>query len=387
MINISQESKDKLKQFIYSDTLETVIQGLDLIDTLVENKEDICFIFDLTDEKPIVARDFMERLPSSEFKEYILLLMLCKIGSLQPELVMNITEIKIFRVPKNIHKLPSSIEYLTELKEIWLTGDRLIGLPETIANLTNLETLDLTETDLRQTTVSELEEFFVVCSKIPKLQSIDLSWTDLTTIPTTLFQLSNLRCLSLNIVDRGCGLLRVPEQLRELKSLEDLCLAGNYCLENESLDIIGNLTTLKYLDLNNTNISFLPESIGNLTNLSILDLGANELTILPESIGNLTNLSILELGDSKLTTLPKSIESLTNLTKLDLSYNHLMKIPDSIENLTNLTSLHLRENQLITLPNSIRKLTQLDELVLVENPISDNSKVMLRTIFGDKVKF
>ena len=41
MSNISTEHKEKLQQLIYSDDFETVIQGLELLDTLIEESQDI----------------------------------------------------------------------------------------------------------------------------------------------------------------------------------------------------------------------------------------------------------------------------------------------------------------------------------------------------------
>ena len=52
MSNISVKHKDKLQQLIYSYDFENVIQGLDLLDTLAEDENDIYDVFDLTDKIP-----------------------------------------------------------------------------------------------------------------------------------------------------------------------------------------------------------------------------------------------------------------------------------------------------------------------------------------------
>ncbi|MFX0139847.1 MAG: leucine-rich repeat domain-containing protein, partial [Candidatus Hodarchaeota archaeon] len=64
------------------------------------------------------------------------------------------------------------------------------------------------------------------------------------------------------------------------------------------------------LKLNGNSSLALPESIGNLSSLKELDLRDNKLTTLPESIGNLSSLKELDLRDNKLTTLPESIGNL-----------------------------------------------------------------------------
>ncbi|MHA1727740.1 MAG: leucine-rich repeat domain-containing protein, partial [Promethearchaeota archaeon] len=96
-------------------------------------------------------------------------------------------------------------------------------------------------------------------------------------------------------------------------------------------------------------LTALPESIGNLTSLRNLDLEGNELTALPESIGNLTSLKDLDLGGNKLTALPESIGNLTSLRDLDLGGNKLTALPESIGNLTSLRNLDLEGNELTAL--------------------------------------
>jgi len=60
----------------------------------------------------------------------------------------------------------------------------------------------------------------------------------------------------------------------------------------------------------------LPESIGNITSLKALNLSFNKLEILPESIGDLTSLKELDLNYNKLTNLPASISNSTSLKRL-----------------------------------------------------------------------
>ena len=51
MSNISTEHEEKLQQLIYSEDFENVVQGLDLLDTVVEDENDIYDVFDLIDKK------------------------------------------------------------------------------------------------------------------------------------------------------------------------------------------------------------------------------------------------------------------------------------------------------------------------------------------------
>ena len=90
-------------------------------------------------------------------------------------------------------------------------------------------------------------------------------------------------------------------------------------------DIFDGFANLERIDLNNNQLTELPQSIGNLTNLKWLTLSSNQLTELPQSIGNLTNLEILLLGINKLTEPPNYIANLTNLKRLDLHRNPWQK--------------------------------------------------------------
>ncbi|MDY7004722.1 MAG: leucine-rich repeat domain-containing protein, partial [Cyanobacteriota bacterium] len=118
---------------------------------------------------------------------------------------------------------------------------------------------------------------------------------------------------------------------------------------------ISQLTNLTWLYLHGNKLTTLPESISQLTNLTWLYLHGNKLTTLPESITQLTNLTWLNLHNNQLTTLPESITQLTNLTQLNLHGNKLTTLPESISQLTNLTRLDLSENPLETPPIEIAK--------------------------------
>ena len=70
---------------------------------------------------------------------------------------------------------------------------------------------------------------------------------------------------------------------------------------------IGDLNNLKYLNLYYNDLSSIPESIGELNSLVKLELNVNNLTTIPESIGNLTALEYLWLNNNQLNLLPESI--------------------------------------------------------------------------------
>lgn len=77
---------------------------------------------------------------------------------------------------------------------------------------------------------------------------------------------------------------------------------------------IGNLTSLKFLHLENNQLSNLPPEIGRLNNLRELRLGYNNFRDLPQEIGNLHKLCVLRLESNNLQHLPVVIGQLSLLT-------------------------------------------------------------------------
>lgn len=138
---------------------------------------------------------------------------------------------------------------------------------------------------------------------------------------------------------------------------------------------IGNLTSLKKLDLYNNSIGgSLPSEVGNLTELEYLNLYFNQLSgSIPSSIDKLTKLEILNLEINDLTgSIPTTIGNLISLQDLRLNNNNLSgSIPLEISNLSNLQQLRLNNNQLTgSIPANIGNLPNLSLLWLHNNQLS-----------------
>jgi Leucine-rich repeat (LRR) protein len=99
----------------------------------------------------------------------------------------------------------------------------------------------------------------------------------------------------------------------------------------------------------------------------MLSVSNNLLTALPDTIGNLTTLKKLDLCRNRLTTLTDTIGRLTSLRELYASHNQLMVLPDTIGNLAFLRRLYVINNQLTTLPDTIGNLTSLRQLYIDHN--------------------
>lgn len=157
------------------------------------------------------------------------------------------------------------------------------------------------------------------------------------------------------------------EAVRDLVNVESLIMRGNTIIqyvESENLDTnitsivkvsgnfpywIGELTSLKILDLSGNNLSGnIPDSIALLTNLEKLDLSVNKISKIPPAIGSLSSLKELHLASCSLVQqLPPELGNLMNLEKLYLQDNRLHgEIPAELGDLMFLTKLRLNQNNL-----------------------------------------
>ncbi|KAL5845764.1 hypothetical protein ACOSQ3_009288 [Xanthoceras sorbifolium] len=205
---------------------------------------------------------------------------------------------------------------------------------------------------------------FSGCISLIKLSQIlgnmvhlDLSWSGLEEVPSTIQSLSKLKYLFMP----GCKRLKsISTSIGKLKSLRFLNLSK--CCKLESFPEILETMDLKHLHLSGTAIKELPSSIKNLNRLKELYLhDCENLEKLPSSISNLRYLISLDLsGCSKLEKLPP----LPSLEKLGLCYCNLREIPEDIFCLSSLTKLDLCGNHFQSLPKSIKKLSKLEYLTL-----------------------
>ena len=88
-----------------------------------------------------------------------------------------------------------------------------------------------------------------------------------------------------------------------------------------------------------------PTELGQLTSLKVLNLDENQLTSVPAEIGQLATLESLDLYGNKLTSVPADIGQLTSLEELDLNCNQLTSVPAEIGQLAALRELYLTQRQ------------------------------------------
>jgi len=152
------------------------------------------------------------------------------------------------------------------------------SFPESIGNLTELESLGLGHNHLNQ------DSFPESFSNLQKLEYLGLNHNNLYgEIPEILGSLKNLRQLRLN----DNNLTSIPDTIWALTSLEHLDLSWNDYLSGQIPESISNMTNLRFLSVHNNAMSGeIPfEALYNLPNLTTFNIqNCNFSGVIPESI-------------------------------------------------------------------------------------------------------
>ncbi|KAL3745249.1 hypothetical protein ACJRO7_014370 [Eucalyptus globulus] len=252
-----------------------------------------------------------------------------------------------------LRKLPKEIGELVNLKHFSIRGCFKIK------KLPDIEKLILLfELDISQTNITSLPDSI---GNAKNLSSLDLSSTSITELPISIGELTQLKFLSLYNCE---NFLKLPESIGNLTTLQNLDLSGTKIVELP--DSIKNLKQLKMMKIEYCPIRRLPIGIGMLESLEKLDVQycqqlAGELLT---EIGKLLYLSILDISYTCISVVPMAIDYFTRLQKLDLSYcNELQELPKLP---LSLNCLHVRSASLRLIPD-LSNLTNLVDLELSNN--------------------
>jgi Leucine-rich repeat (LRR) protein len=237
------------------------------------------------------------------------------------------------------------------LRELNLSNNSLVSLPDEICQLTNLEVLSVESNLLKKlpelgamrsltTLVAYDNKIQVAPRNLPaSLETIDLSRNDLTSLSgSNVCSIAALKTLDLS----SNRLVELP-RFRSPR-LEELAVADNRL---ESLSPLEDLPELRVLDASRNALRALPFSIGALSQLCEVHLRNNHLESLPPSLGMCQHLRMLDVSDNKLESVPEELGLIPALTHLKLRHNSLNWVPATLSHLPHLQELDLVNNRRI----------------------------------------
>ncbi len=262
-----------------------------------------------------------------------------RLGGIFPSEIFSLTSLETLEINNQFEGSLSGIENLINLKDFISDGSNFDSVPEGFWSISSLEEVSITSS------VNQIS--FSIPATINELTSLErlrISGTSNNPIPNEITELTNL--LSLSIGGEISG--NIPEDIGNLVNLDVLSLEGNF--EGEIPESIVDLVNLRILSLQRNNLTGeIPRGIGNLTKLESIFLFENDLTgTIPESIGQLTKLDTFWLSDNNISgVIPTQIGNCELLESLSLDRNNLEgTIPEGLASISTLSSLVLENNSL-----------------------------------------
>lgn len=146
---------------------------------------------------------------------------------------------------------------------------------------------------------------------------------------------------------------------------------------------------VKYLDLSNQNIRFLPNELGKLSNLRHLVLKNNGLREINSCLKHCTNLKTLDLSNNGFKSIPSDLVYLKQLRDLKLIDNNLTDLPAFFQNLKGLRTLDISNvhpamaegnNNFQEVPYVVGRISWLEKLLMEYLPIRRLPGDMLRMV-------
>ncbi len=200
-----------------------------------------------------------------------------------PKSVFKLNHLKVLKfMGNNLSEIPTEISELKSLSHLYLYQNKIKSIPfNCLKEMYSLECVDLGDNfvDYKevQKLYKELDKLKDYKKLIEKVEKSDITteyfhfWGNTTKIPNELFNLKNLKSLSIS----GTNISEIPKEISQLKKLERLSFSGN-------------------------NLSNIPSEIYDLENLTSIDLDNNQFVEFPERLLEMKKLESISFNYNKI---------------------------------------------------------------------------------------
>ncbi|KAI8484887.1 hypothetical protein Bbelb_372940 [Branchiostoma belcheri] len=319
----------------------------------------------------------------------------------------NLTRLRLSQ--NNISFIEENTLSGTPLVYLFLQHNMLENIPVEVLHISSLKYLNLENNNIKNLTVPlrhyrttvRLQVLILKNTQLSllqgdifaglNLQSMDLSFNNLESLPHLVFGKRNMKLETLLLgVNR---LSSIPSCLQHLTVLKHLDLSYNRIKTVGDASLTG-LQNLKYLylsgngivsmadnafshlwltrlNLSSNNLTTVPTSLTSMSSMKMLSLGGNPLRQVPPGmLQSMPALHTLELQKVGLSYLPSGAFSNSSLTHLSLAFNHLQALPMDVFSGTALKVLQLQGNLFSQFPRAAATLETLQTLDLRHNNIA-----------------
>ena len=210
-------------------------------------------------------------------------------------------------------------------------------------------------------------------AQMPKLRQLYLR--DAYNI-TSLAVLPQLKLTHLDM--SGTDLQTLPPEVLQIPTLTTLYLTGNNISELPAG--FDKLAALTYLNLDRNSLAVLPGTFP--AKLRWIRLNGNKLETLPAGWSGLSPERIY-LRNNRFAQIPEVVKNWTALTDLSMSGNPVKEFPAWLAQLSSLRNIDLDDAQIAKLPDDLSALKNLQYLSLRRCPIADEEKARIRKAFSE----
>ncbi len=227
-------------------------------------------------------------------------------------------------------------EWMTEIDTYTSLKDAATENPDAIIKLSLLgEKIDDWGTVCKYTKLQGLELIDTFDENFPKcicdlkeLRFLSVRNNKLFTLPEEIANLKDLEILNLYW---NQNLNELPRDLEKLSKIRSINIGGNPNLDlHKAFTLLAKLSDLRSVTLSFNKIKTLPPETGLLTQVEELIIDNNLLKELPTEMSQMKSLKRIVLTNNNFTAIPKSVLTLPGITEIDLANTYEEDLDDSL---------------------------------------------------------